>query len=159
MSLWQVRTGRGTGREQEALDKELVIVGWEDLPDLTNIKSKEELVVLCQKTYPKKNTRTIHSWANQIWTLVTRIKLGDLVIVPLKSRSSFAIGKIEGTYQYRTDLPSNAHHTRGVKWIRKDIPRSAFDKDILLTLGSILSVCQIQRNHAEERIQAMLSLV
>ncbi len=158
MALWQVRIGRGLEREQAALDKAMVFVGWEALPNLASIQSQAELETLCKKTYPNEKARTLSSWARQIWTFLKRIEPGDLVIIPLKSRSAYAVGRIIGPYQYCSDLPQNLHHARPVEWIKTEIPRSSFDQDILYSLGSIISVCQIQRNHAQERIQEMLTV-
>ena len=44
-----------------------------------------------------------------------------------------------------------------MEWRRSDIPRTAFDKDLLLSLGAFMTVCQIERNNAETRIRAMLA--
>ena len=43
-----------------------------------------------------------------------------------------------------------------MKWIKTDIPRARFDQDLLYTFGAFLTVCQIKRHNAEERIKAML---
>jgi restriction system protein len=44
-----------------------------------------------------------------------------------------------------------------VKWL-KDVPRSAMDKDILYSLGAIMTICEISRNDAESRVRKMLKL-
>lgn len=157
MTTWQIRIGQDIEREQITLKQGLVCVGWEDLPDLAEIKTIEDLTILCHEIYSHKKPGTVNSWIRQIWTFRERIKLGDSVIIPLKHHSVYAVGKITGLYQYRLDLPSHIHHTRSVEWIRKDIPRSAFEQDILYSLGSLQSICQIQRNNAEERIQAVIN--
>jgi restriction system protein len=82
---------------------------------------------------------------------------GDLVILPLKSRSALAVGEVKGSYKFRADLPDNVRHTRPVKWLRTDLPRSALGQDLLYSLGAIQTVCRIQRNNAETRIRAVLS--
>jgi restriction system protein len=48
-------------------------------------------------------------------------------------------------------------HTRPVRWIKTDGPRSSLDQDILDSLGYLLTVGQIKRNNIEERIRAMLT--
>jgi restriction system protein len=92
----------------------------------------------------------------QIWAFVKTMKIGDLVAVPLKTQYAVAIGKIISNYEYRKDLEEDIKHTRRVKWIRKDIPRSDFDQDILYSFGAFMTVCQITRNDAENRINKML---
>lgn len=96
------------------------------------------------------------NWESQIWPLLDTIKNDDLIALPLKTRSTIAVGHVSGAYKYRTDLAGGPFHTRPVKWI-KELPRSAFDQDLLYSLGAFMTVCRIQRNHAEDRIKAMLS--
>lgn len=156
MSVWQVRIGPYPEREKIILKEGLTCVGWENLPDLTKIKTPESLFGLCRETYPQEKIRTINNWIRQIWIFREKIKPGDLVITPFKHSSAFAVGEITGPYQYRLDLPSNIHHMRSVEWVKEDIPRSAFAEDILRSLGSITSVCQIQRNDAEIRIREII---
>jgi len=95
--------------------------------------------------------------AGQVWTFIHRMKEGDLVILPSKFHASVAIGKVTGPYKYRTDLSDHTLHTRSVEWITTDIPRTAFDQDLLYSLGAFMTVCQIQRNNAEVRIKNILN--
>ncbi|GER86698.1 hypothetical protein KDW_08600 [Dictyobacter vulcani] len=155
MAVWQIRLSGDV--QPIALDEGLIFIGWEKIPDLSTMKSKEDLAVICAKNYPLEKSATIANWAGQLWTFREKIQSGDLIMVPLKGRSAFAVGRITGPYQYNPDLLFNIRHTRTVKWIEKEIPRSIFEQDILRSLGSILSVCQIQRNDAENRILAILS--
>ena len=48
-------------------------------------------------------------------------------------------------------------HTRPVKWIAPDLPRSAFGQDLLYSLGAFLTVCRIERNDARRRMTAILN--
>ncbi len=90
----------------------------------------------------------------QIWRFIHEIKVGDLVALPLKTQSSIVLGKVEGEYEYK-ELANNIKHIRRVKWI-KTLPRSAFDQDILYSLGAFLTVGKIERNDAENRIKKLL---
>jgi restriction system protein len=96
------------------------------------------------------------NWATQVWSFVGRIEPHDLVVLPLKMRSAIAVGRASGDYEYRPQNPPGARHVRPVDWIRDDIPRTAFDQDLLFSLGAFLTVCQIKRNNAEERIRAVV---
>jgi len=156
MTVWMVRAGAHGEREDFALEKSLVVIGWNEVPDISRMQSREELKELLQQVYPDGKRGTIASWVGQLWAFLTRIEVGDLVALPLKARSAIAVGRVTGPYQYRPDLPEGAHHSRPVEWIRKDIPRSVFGQDILYSLGAFLTVCQIRRNNAEERIRTIL---
>ncbi len=149
-----VRAGRYGEQEATALEKEVVTIGWEDLKDLSSIKTKEKLEKLYWKTYPDATKRSAANEIGQIWRFIHDIKKGDLVALPLKTQSAIVIGKVKDDYEY-TKLAENVKHIRKVKWL-KTIPRSAFDQDLLYSLGAAMTVCQISRNDAEQRIKKLL---
>jgi len=151
-----VRAGRHGENEEFLLENDAVGIGWRELPDLAQVESREALQQLCEHAYPDSKPKTVANWVSQIWPFTRTIREGDLVALPLKRRSAIAIGKVTGPYSYREDFPEEARHTRPVEWLNKDIPRSAFDQDILYSLGAFMTVCRIQRHNAEERIRAML---
>lgn len=157
MAVWLVRAGRHGEREELALEKGLCVAGWEEIDDLAPIKSKQALEKKVRTTYSDAGDRRISSWTGQLWTFRDRISKGDLVVLPLKRRSAIAIGRITGDYRYRPELPADARHTRTTEWLVTDLPRTKVDQDLLYSLGSLLTVCQIQRHQAEQRIEALLS--
>jgi restriction system protein len=73
-------------------------------------------------------------------------------VLPLKTRSALAVGKVSGPYKFEPEAPSGAKHQRPVKWVRTDIPRGDVDQDILFSLGSTLTVFQVRRSDAEKRL-------
>lgn len=156
MTVWLVREGRHGEHEDHALENDVVTIGWRELSDLSNIKSREALQKLCEQTYADEKPRTVVNWISQIWAFLDLIEEGDLVALPLKKRSAIAVGRVTGPYKYQPPFPQGAQHTRSVTWIRKDIPRSAFDQDLLNSLNAPMTVCQIRCNNAEERIKALL---
>jgi restriction system protein len=155
MTIWMIRAGKYGEREKAALDNQAAIIGWEELPDLSNCKSRSELADLLKATYPDDKPKTLLNWESQLWPILDTIKIGDLVALPLKTRPDVAIGKVIGPYAYRNDIAGGPFHTRQVQWIN-EFPRSAFDPDLLFSLGAAMTVCRIERNSAEARIEAML---
>ncbi|MBA2133974.1 restriction endonuclease [Capillibacterium thermochitinicola] len=155
MALWLVRAGSFGESEELALTKNIAVIGWEELPDLSGINSREDLWELLEQIYPNNKKKTLQNWQTQIWGFINGIQKGDLIALPLKSRPMIAFGRVQGSYQYREDLPPEAKHTRSVEWIT-ELPRGAIAQDILYSLGAFLTVCRIQRNNAEERIISLL---
>jgi restriction system protein len=124
---------------------------------LTAITSRDSLLELYRKTWPDSSEKRLLNQASQVWRFKDSIALDDLVMLPLKTRPQVAVGRVKGPYAYRPDLADrDACHTRSVEWI-KEIPRGAFAQDLLYTLGAFMTVFQVSRNNAEERIRAMLS--
>ena len=156
MTMWLVRAGGAGEREHLSLDNSVAVVGWEDLPDLAPCTAKEDLQALLRDTYPGEKTRTLTSWQNQIWLVRQTMQVGDLVALPLKSRATIAFGAIIGDYAHRHDLAGGPLHTRPVKWLAQ-LPRSAFDPDVLFSFGTFTTVCRIERNDAEQRVRDLLT--
>lgn len=157
MSLWLVRAGRNGEQEEGALHHDVAAIGWNELPDLSSIRSREELKDLYEKIYPGKKKMAVVNEVAQVWAFINRIQPKDLVVLPMKTRSAIALGDVAGPYQYKTDLAPNIHHIRPVRWIRTDLPRTVFEQDLLYSFGAYMTVCQIQRNNAEERVRAILA--
>lgn len=155
MALWLVRAGSRGKRENLALEKNIVMIGWAELDDLSRVESREALLKKLEATYPDAKWKTLLNWASQIWPFIREMHPGDLVALPLKQRPFIALGRITGGYRYQTDLPADVRHTRPVEWIT-EVPRSKLDQDLLYSLRAFMTVCRIQRNNAEERIRALL---
>lgn len=155
MAVWIVRAGRSGEREDLALEDGVAVIGWDKLPDLSTVESREDVRNLIREHHPDAPPRQLGNWTGQVWSFVGRIEPDDLITLPLKTRSAVAVGRPTGPYEYRADNPPGAHHVRPVDWIRDDIPRTAFDQDILYSFGAKQTVCQIRRDHADERILAL----
>ena len=79
---WTVRGGRYGEREQTALDEGLIILGWENLRDLSLVASIAELRRVLHEAYPDAAERRIDNWAHQLWRFVHSMQVGDFVVMP-----------------------------------------------------------------------------
>jgi restriction system protein len=136
------------------LDQGLVVVSW-GLNDLSDVRSREELIKLLEATYPDDARGRLTNWAAQLWTFLDRIQLGDLVVLPLKLTPAIAIGRVSGAYNYRPDLPSDARHIRPVTWLHTSVPRAAVGQDLLYSLRVFLTVYELSRHQAMDRLVAL----
>lgn len=166
MSLWLVRAGKYGEQEQGCLDNNVITIGWNELPDLSNLgvgkweKDKEEFKKIYAKTYPNASNHQVSYGAGQIWYFVHGIKKGDYIALPLKSQSAIALGQVIGEYEYKP-ITDNIKHIRKVKWL-KTVARSEFDEDILKSFNALFDVCMVmgsnkgKANDAENRIKKLL---
>jgi restriction system protein len=157
MAVWLVRAGEHGEQEDFALQHGLAVIGWNQLPDLSPIKSREDLAQLMKKTYADEPPKRLINWTGQVWAFRNRIQIDDLVVLPLKRRSAIAIGQVTGAYKYRAEGDEGLH-SRVVKWLKTDFPRSPalFGQDLLYSLGAFMTVCEIRRNDAEKRIRGII---
>lgn len=156
MALWMIRAGRQGQNEQFALENGMAAIGWEELPSIARVRTREELRELYEETYPRESKNAVSNHVGQLWAFKARIEIGDFVALPMKTRGSVALGKIAGNYEYLPENPYGAKHTRKVEWIRKDVPRSEFGQDLLYSLGAFMTICRIKRNNAEERVERII---
>ena len=155
MSLWMVRGDKYGQHQRRALEEGFVYVMFIEIPDLTGAKSRKNVLEICRKALSDSTENRLSNFASQLYAFARRIAEGDLIAMPLRGKPQIAIGRVTGPYQYRTDV-GGLYHTRPVEWLQEDIPRTAFCQDLLFSLGAVMTVCQIQRNNAEERVLAML---
>jgi len=156
MAIWLVRAG-GHGEEQNwALENNKVVNGWDDVVDLSKFKTRMDLLKYLGELYLDAKPAKLRNHCAQLWAFSKRISKDDLVALPLKGRSAIAIGRVIGEYKYFPANPPGTKHTLPVEWITKDMPRNRFDQDLLYSFGAFMTICQITRNNAEQRIRALL---
>jgi restriction system protein len=151
MKLWTVRAGKHGQQEQTCLDEKLITIGWDELPDLKTFKTRDELLDSYQKIFQQGNVKAGIT-VGQIWRFANEIAVGDIVALPSKFQPVIHIGKVTGDYKY--EKIKDVVHWRAVKWIQS-IPRAAFDQDILYSFGSLLTISQVSREKAAERVLAL----
>lgn len=94
MSIWLTRAGSNGEQQELCLSKDLVTIGWTDLPDLSSLEDREELKTIYRRINPNDKPGAVNNRAGQIWTFAKRIKVGDLVVLPLKDEPLIAIGEV-----------------------------------------------------------------
>jgi restriction system protein len=133
-----------------------VIVGWPEIGDLKQYETRRELQAAVRRAYRRRSGAVIANWTGQLWRFQQIMHIGDLVVMPLRHQSDqIAIGRIAGPYTYRPDAAPDRRHTHPVKWIRVDQPRSTIQQDLLYSLGSLLTVCELRRNAAAYRLERL----
>lgn len=155
MALWISRAGRHGEYEQRFLDDNRIYLTWRKFKhDLNKVSTKTELRELLQEVYNYSKGALIN-YSGQVWAFYKKMKTGDWVILPSKLKSAIHIAEIIGDYAFDGASEDAFYHYRKVKWIATDIPRSNFDQDLLYSFGAFMTVCQVKRNEAENRVRAM----
>lgn len=155
--VWLIRAGRHGEDEEAALASQRVIIGWQGLESVANLHTVQDVANAIRAKDSSGNEHRIANFARQFWAFIHLAQVNDIVVLPLKTRpGQVAIGTIEGPYEY-VDIGGQKRHTRRVKWVRPDVPRSTFSQDLLYSFGAFMTVCRIQRHQAEERVAAVLA--
>lgn len=157
MRAWLVRAGRAGERERWALTDGWTGGGFGDVPNLTNAQDRAEVFRLVTSGIDGIAEGRAKNFAAQLWALRSRISIGDIVVMPLKSSPHLAIGYITGDYMYADDeVEPTKRHRRKVDWAAPEIPRTLVKQDLLYSLGAFSTICEVARNDAAWRLSEIM---
>ena len=155
---WLIRAGKHGEREDTNIEEGVASVGWDQLPDLTGISNRDEIVAIISDALPEASKNQIANYTAQVWAMRAKVRVGDLVVLPRKKTSQLALGIVTRGYWYRNipDSDTRPPHVVSVDWKRTDVPRTAVKQDLLYSLGAFLTLCSIKRNDARWRLHQLL---
>ena len=153
--LFLVRAGQNGEDEDLALENSLAIIDFRDIPSLEGAMDYDAVAKLVGDAIPEEKPRRRGNFSGQLWAFAAAMQEGDLVVLPRKLTSQIAIGRVTGPYQF-SEVNCEARHTRPVRWLQTDIPRTTFEQDLLYSFGAFMTVCKISRNNAVLRVAAVL---
>ncbi|MEO0818247.1 MAG: restriction endonuclease [Pseudomonadota bacterium] len=152
--LWIVRAGALGERELAAIDRGKLLPGFLEVGDLSEAGDREAVLALLQEVHADAGKNRLRNFAAQLNQFVNRIEIGDIAVMPRKLTNGVAIGRVTGSYQF--DESSEFKHSRSVEWMAESLPRDTFKQDLRHSFGAFMTICEIKRNSALERVQATL---
>lgn len=158
MALYLVRAGRDGQFENRFIGDNRVYLQWGNLfadRNIAQIGDYEALKQAALAEAPDDKPKAIINGVSQINAFVHRIAKGDWVVLPLKHKSAIAVGKVSSDYIFDATNDEGFRHYRDVEWLNPEVPRSVFEQDLLYSFGAFMTVCQVQRNDAENRLKAL----
>ncbi|WP_217505307.1 CBS domain-containing protein [Streptomyces lunaelactis] len=155
MRAWVVRAGSNGEREEPELSRGIVAAGWPELGDITAATDRGAIRAALEQTYADAgySPRVIGNWAGQLSRFRHDMSQGDLVVLPRRSRQ-LALGRIAGSFKFDPDAAPGLQHTRSVEWLRTDLNRTAVQQDLLDSMGSLLTIFELRRYDAANRVAA-----
>jgi len=158
MDVWVIRAGKVGEREEWCFANGYAGGGFNNIDDLSACVSRDDIKSVYRKIRPTDSDGRVNTNSAQLWLLRGRVKVGDLVVLPLKGGvKKIAIGRCTNTYTYLADEVVSQRHIVKVNWEKTDIPRSAIKQDLLYILGSALSFFNPKKNDAAWRIEKILA--
>ena len=156
MTVWVVRAGRRGEDAESVIAHGISAVDFNLPQSALDFATREALQEhLSNSTYADESSQSAASAARQLWTFANEIQVGEFVVQPQRRpKRVISIGKVAGPYQFRPD--QKRPHTRPVEWVATDIPRLAFDADLLEATGRRPTVFPVNAADAEARINQMV---
>lgn len=111
--IWAIAPGEN-GRLRDEFHAEGIIgIGWDDLGDLTQYKSRDEL----EKALRGDDDRRRSNDSLCCWQFAHDVQPGDLMIVKRGRSTVMGLGRVISEYMYRPDR-EEYHHIRKLEWLR-----------------------------------------
>jgi restriction system protein len=145
-TFWGIHAGKTGDAEALFEKKSVVAIGWEQMGALSALKTRAEFKKRYEEVYPDVKPAAIPVSAGQLFRFVHEMRVGDIVIFPLKSTAQIWVGRVTGEYRY--DPSESYPNSRGVDWVKK-FPRTKFSQGALYEIGSAMSLFQV-KNYADE---------
>ena len=153
--LWLIRGGARGERESAALDQDKVFLGFTKVDDLSKFSTRADILSHLEEVLPDEKRLALASYKGQLYRFAHEIEIDDYVVMPRKFAKVIAIGMVKGDYQFDEDH-NFLKHWRAVEWQNTSIPRDVFEQDILYSFGAFMTICEIKRNKALERVVRVL---
>jgi restriction system protein len=146
-----VRLGRFGEHEDFALQTGVLVTGWDGL-ELKGANSKNEIFSILENRYKDVKNGTLLNWSAQLNQFKNKASPNDIVVTPLKTTGKLAIGRLIDAYFDADD----GRPARKVQWINLELPRDALKQDLLYSLGASQTICEVSRNNAADRFDAII---
>lgn len=154
MAMWLCRAGRYGEYENRFLEDGRIYCTWDNLDlSISSFSKKQDLQQYFIDHFQDVKTKTAMNWASQVYPFGHEMKKGEIVVLPSKIKAVIHFGKIAGDYVFDEAATPPFCHYHTVDWYAVDIPRSAFDQDILYSFGAFMTICRIKQ---EDRIKAQI---
>ncbi len=137
---WMVRAGNDNELADIVEAKELVAIGWPEMGDLSDLKTRDAIKARYTEVYPDHASGRVPVNAGQLYRFAREIAEQDYVLTYLKASREFLIGRISGPYRYLADpLLAYYPHVRSVVW-QCHASRDEFGPAARNSMGSTLTV-------------------
>ena len=148
-TMWMVRAGEGGFRFEDFKDGSRVSIGWDEVGNLSALRSREDFSKVVGMTYPKSRKGQVISAASTLYRFVREIKVGDAVITYGPSERIYLVGTVTGDYEFSPQLSEDQPNVHLVKW-RGQVSRDSLSVGARNSLGSTLTLFQVPIDAAEE---------
>lgn len=154
MATWLCRAGKHGEYENKFIEDNRIYCTWDNVTvSLKSFSERSNLHEYFMTQSDDIKPKTAHNWVSQVWPFAHDMIKGDWVMLPSKVKPVINVGKIIGEYVFDGSALIPYQHHREVDWFKKDIPRTAFDQDILYSLGAFMTICRIKQ---EDRIKKIV---
>ena len=152
-TMWMVRAGENAYLFNEFRNKNVVVIGWNDVGDLSNVSTPEDIKRIVKEKYPEYKLGKLNITAGQLVKFRFKFKKGDYIITYDPENRIYLVGEITSDYEYNPKL-LEYFHVRRVKWLG-EVSRDMLSTSTKNTLGAISTLFELSENAKEEILRVL----
>jgi len=152
--MWMIHAGRGAWLVDEFKKGNYVAIGWQDIGDLSLVKTPAELRRRCIDVYPDLAPGKRGMRIGQIMRFRFEMQKGDKVVTYNPELRIYLVGKIISDYIYKENSPGNFNHIRNVEWIGS-VNRDDLSVATKNALGAIMTLFLLSDSARDEILELL----
>jgi predicted ATPase len=150
-NYWLVRPGARGEIASQVYERGVVAIGWSPVGDISRLTSLDDVKERYRQVYPDSSPHQVGFGASQLFTFLSRIAVGDIVVVPVPLERKVWLGRVQRPYQFDEQVISRDYpHVRGVEWLQ-DVPYEDISPRLRASTETPRAVFSLQKRAAEVR--------
>jgi restriction system protein len=153
---WMVRAERGGRLYDVFKERGVVAIGWYEIGDLTNLRSREAILAKVREQWPELSLQSAAMAAGQIHRFRSEMKVGDTVVTYDPGRRVYLVGKIAGEYELDPTVDKEDPNIRRVTW-EGEVSRDLLSVTSRNSLGAISTLFLLSKDVVDDLRRALTS--
>lgn len=151
---WLYAPGEGAYKWEEFFSEEIMALGWDDIGDLTQYKSKSEIQAKLISTYESDTNRNNDATAN--FEFANNVNIGDTIIVKKGRHELLGYGEVISDY-YFDESREDYKHCRKVEWKLKG--NWAIDNTMVMKTFTDITSYQAYKSPAQKYYEELMQIM
>ena len=150
MKTWMVRAGAKSRFFESFKERNIVAIGWRVVGDLSQVKTRADLIQQVKKTYPNYKEQQVMMAASQLFRFVDEFQKGDRVVTYDSGGRRYLCGEIVSDYKFDSSSSDGEFgNIRATKWSHEKV-RDELSVSARNSLGAISTIFQISEEVSNE---------
>lgn len=134
-NVWVISPGEQANKWDECIENGAVYIGWDELGDLNNYDSRNDIKKVLKKYYNNKSNQNTNS--KTIYDFSKVMTVGDIVFARKATKTIVGVGIVTSEY-YFDDKRQDFQHAHDVHWIKKgEWKTTKYFKNFVITLLNV----------------------
>ena len=159
-NVWLVRGGGSGEYEDESVQRSVLLLGFQEVPDLDDAGSLDDVKERLRAALPDRKPGFYTNVGRQMFWFRHTMKSGDLVAMPLKTQTGqVRLARVLGGYEFKVleEGSSEKRHFRSVEWLTPMVAKNLLGNDLQKSLNVPPTVSPVKAQDAAMRLLQVLA--